>query len=134
MHAEDRQIGQGTLENTGLCGDGKVFVFSPTGGSSTDESSLREKAVVIVKPSRNLRDSILQSPDFLAEVFDGMDYGSRVVWLGRPPDSSGSLGSWEDKAAERVNSLLGGLRQHIQDFGVQTLLPAFQRIQSQQIP
>ena len=86
------------------------------------------EAVVVVTPSRNLRDSIIQSPDFLGNVFSEEDLGPRVLWLGRPSDSAGSLCSWEDKIADLVNNRLRVYRQNVQDLAITELRPAFHKI------
>ena len=84
--------------------------------------------MVIVTPSRNLRDSILQSPDFLGNVFTGDDLGPHVVWLGRPSETRSSMCSWEDKVADLVNERLQPLRTEAEHLEATTLRPAFEKL------
>ena len=64
------------------------------------------EAVVVLTPSRNLRDALLQGSDFAGHVFDANRMGEDVTWLGRPSDSPGALCSWEEHMRLLVESKL----------------------------
>jgi len=86
------------------------------------------RAVVIVTPSRRLRDSILQAPYFLGSIFENTGYGSRVSWLGRPSDGPGSFCSWEEKVAELVNKRLKAKRDNVKQVETHHLIPQYERM------
>ena len=90
-------------------------------------------AVVIVTPSRRLRDAILQAPDILGSIFQGTDYGPRVSWLGRPSDGPGSFSYWEDKVAGIVEEKLTYQRNKARKVEKDHLLPAYKRIEEMKI-
>ena len=121
------------LKIQAFAGTGKSLVLALLVEVALTKNCTSNSAVVIVTPSRNLRDSILQGPDFYGHVFTEADLGPRVVWLGRPSDSPGSLGSWEDKIAELINQRLVKERQDLRDFEKGVLWANFEVIKHSSI-
>ena len=87
-----------------------------------DDSS--NGAVVIVTPTRNLRDAILRSPDFLGHVFAREDLGPRVARLGRPSNLRYKMCTWEDKVSKLVHERLYTLREQAEELEKNCLLLA----------
>ena len=63
------------LKIQAFAGTGKSLVLALLVEAALTVDWPRNGAVVIVTPSRDLRDSILQGPDFLGSVFTGDDLG-----------------------------------------------------------
>ena len=115
------------LKIQAFAGTGKSLVLSLLVEAAIEDINPSDSAVAIVTPSRNLRDSILQSPDFLGNVFTGDDLGPHVVWLGRPSETRSSM-CWEDKMADLVNQRLQPLRIEAKELEATTLRSAFEKI------
>ena len=95
-----------------FAGTGKTFLLSLMVEAALKAAEEWRGAVVIVTPSRRLRDAILQAPDFLGSIFQGTDYGPRASWLGRPSDGPGSFCSWEETVAGIVEEKLTDQRNN----------------------
>ena len=85
-----------------FAGTGKSLIVSLVIEALVKETGTKKGVVVLVTPSRNLRDSILQAPDLLGFLRDGDDTGPRVMWLGQQAETANPLPSWGDKVAKQV--------------------------------
>ena len=105
------------LKIQAFAGTGKTMVLAILVEAALTKPHPSKDAVVIVTPSRNLRDSILQGSDFNGHVFNSKDLGPRVLWLGRPSNSKSpaSLGSWEEHMATLVNARLQKELSHLRN-------------------
>ena len=116
------------LKIQAFAGTGKSLLLSLLVDAALTLDCPKGCAVVIVTPSRNLRDAILQGPDFKNSVFKEDDLGPRVIWLGRPSDSVGALCSWEDRMWTLINDRLLPERTKLEELERLHLRPAFQQI------
>ena len=122
------------LKIQAYAGTGKSLLLSLLVEAALKLDCPQAWAVVIVTPSRNLRDAILQGPDFKSSVFTDAELGPRVIWLGRPSDSVGALCSWEERMWILINEQLHTERTELQQFESSHLRPAFRTILSLKIP
>ena len=83
---------------------------------------------VILVPNRNLRDSILEGPEFRNFAFTPDQLGVTVVWLGRPVDGS-KLGVWEDRIAALIDEKLASSIDALQQYEVLELWSRFRKME-----
>ena len=79
-----------------LAGTGKTMVMAIIVEALMQKPEGPNDAVVILTPSRDLRETLMRSSDFMDQVYLQQDLGPRVVWIGRPSDAASSVESWED--------------------------------------
>ena len=118
------------LKIQALAGTGKSLVLALLVEAALTVDCPRNGAVVIVTPSRNLRDSILKRADLFGHVFTEDDLGPRVLWLGRQADSPGSICCWEDRMVDLINERLRPELEQLQHLEMTELRPAFHNIKT----
>ena len=87
------------LKIQAYAGTGKTLLVSLAVEIARD---LQVGAIMFATPTRWLRDSILQSAEFLGSVFNESDLGPNVSWLGRPSNAPNSKGMWVDTMRDLV--------------------------------
>ena len=113
-----------------FAGTGKTKVVALLIQVAKQDICREDEAVVLLTPSRHLRDSFLQSPDFVNYVFPAEDMAREVTWLGRQSESPGALCSWEDTVRQMVDKTLSQEIWNLQYLEQRTLRPLFLEIQS----
>ena len=72
-----------------------------------------DESVVILVPSRVLRDELVQSRDCMGAFAARSDTGSQVLWLGRPATGQGSNALWDAELTRMVEERLAGPREEL---------------------
>ena len=131
-----KKIGEATnahLKIQAFAGTGKTRLVALLVEAALMQSRSRVDSIVIVTPSRNLRDSVLQNSDFLGQVYDSDEYGSRVVWLGRPSDLPQSMCTWGKKMEDKVDLRLDKELEELKACEVSKVWVAYHGIASAEI-